>query len=263
MQSPVLERCVLTVAGSDSCGGAGIQADLNTFAAFGVYGASVLTAITARNTLGVQALEAVSDHIVVAQMESVLQDLPVRAVKTGLLPSVAGIAVLGAMLAEHSPQLPLVVDPVVIGRKLTGDTALEAVQNHLFPLATVITPNLEEASELTGRQINNMGDMESVARELLQRGPQAVLLKGGRFGGDTVNDILVTATGTEPFGHQAFAGRFHGTGCTLSAAITAGLAADKTLHEAVQDAIEYVQTCLQNSLAPLKGRMALLGHPSR
>lgn len=263
MQSPVLERSVLTVAGSDSCGGAGIQADLNTFAAFGVYGASVATAITARNTLGVQAIEAVSDHMVVAQMESVLEDIPVCAIKTGLLPSVAGIAILGAMLKAHSPRLPLVVDPVVVGRTLTGDAALEAVQNHLFPLATVITPNLGEARELTRRPIESRADMESAAYQLLERGPEAVLLKGGQFDDDQVSDILVTDNGVQTFRHKAYAGRFHGTGCTLSAAIAAGLALEKTLPEAVQDAIEYVQSCLQNSLAPLKGRLALLGHPQR
>ena len=156
MRTPVIERSVLTIAGSDSCGGSGIQADMNTFASFGVYGASVITAVTARNTIGTQAVEPVSDRMIVAQMESVLEDLPICAIKTGMLPSVPGIAVLGEILEQQSPRMPLVVDPVVIeppGSRLTGDTALEAVQNHLFPLAAVITPNREEAQELTGINI--------------------------------------------------------------------------------------------------------------
>ena len=114
MQTPVIESSVLTIAGSDSCGGAGIQADLNTFAAFGVYGASVITAVTARNTLGVQAIEPVADAMIVAQIESVLDDLPIRAIKTGMLPSVAAIAILGEFLADREDKIPMVVDPVVI-----------------------------------------------------------------------------------------------------------------------------------------------------
>ena len=263
MQSPLIERSVLTIAGSDSCGGAGIQADLNTFAAFGVYGASVITAVTARNTLGVQALEPVSDHLIVAQMEAVLEDLPIRAIKTGMLPSVAGVAVLGEMLAARDPRIPMVVDPQVIEpdeRELSGDAALEAMQNHLFPLATVITPNLEEAGELTGLKIADMQTMEAAAQELLKRGPRAVFLKGGRFDGTEITDILVTRDSIHRYSHAAFDGRFHGTGCALSSAVAAGLALDKTVPEAVQDAVDYVQACLENSLAPVKGRLALLGH---
>ncbi|MEE4218346.1 MAG: bifunctional hydroxymethylpyrimidine kinase/phosphomethylpyrimidine kinase [Xanthomonadales bacterium] len=266
MQTPVIESSVLTIAGSDSCGGAGIQADLNTFAAFGVYGASVITAVTARNTLGVQALEPVSDALIVAQMESVLEDLPIRAIKTGLLPSVAAIAILGEMLEQHQPLLPMVVDPVVIEpdeRKLSGEAALEAIQNHLFPLATLITPNLEEARVLTGMAIRDMDEMAAAAHELLDRGPYAVFLKGGRFGGLDITDILLTRDGMHRYTHPAFEGRFHGTGCALSSAVAAGLAMDKTLPEAVQDAVEYVQACLENSLSPIKGRLGLLGHKAR
>jgi len=266
MQTPIIESSVLTIAGSDSCGGAGIQADLNTFAAFGVYGASVVTAVTARNTLGVQALEPVSDALIVAQMESVLEDLPIRAIKTGVLPSVAAIAILGEMLEQYEPLVPMVVDPVVIEpdeRKLSGEAALEAIQNHLFPLATVITPNLEEARVLTGMAIRDMDEMTAAAHELLDRGPYAVFLKGGRFGGLDITDILLTRDGMYRYTHQAFDGRFHGTGCALSSAVAAGLAMEKTLPEAVQDAVEYVQACLENSLSPIKGRLGLLGHKPR
>jgi hydroxymethylpyrimidine/phosphomethylpyrimidine kinase len=263
MQTPVIERSVLTIAGSDSCGGSGIQADMNTFAAFGVYGASVVTAVTARNTVGIQAVEPVSDRMIVDQMESVMEDLPICAIKTGMLPSVAGIAVLGEILGQLTPRIPMVVDPVVIepkGKELAGDTILEAVRNHLFPLATVITPNREEAEVLTGKSINSMEEMEVAARKLLELGPGAVFLKGGQFGSGDIIDILLTRNELFAFSHPAFKGRFHGTGCALSSAVAAGLAMGRALPEAVEDAVEYVQECLRNSLAPVKGRVGLLGH---
>lgn len=263
MHAPVIERAVLTIAGSDSCGGSGVQADMNTFSAFGVYGASVVTAVSARNTLGTQAVEPVSDRMIVDQMESVLVDLPIRAIKTGMLPSVPGIAVLGEILRQQNPRIPMVVDPVVIepkGKELTGDMALEAVENHLFPLAALITPNREEAEVLTGMSIDSMEDMESAARELLSRGSRAVLLKGGHFGGEEIIDVLLTPEGLVTFPHPTFEGRFHGTGCALSSAVAAGLALDSPLREAVGDAVDYVQACLQNSVAPVKGHLGLLGH---
>jgi len=266
MQTPVMERSVLTIAGSDSCGGSGIQADLNTFAAFGVYGASVITAVTARNTIDTQAVEPVSDRMIVSQMESIMEDLPICAIKTGMLPSVPGIAVLGAILGQLDPRIPMVVDPVVIepkGRELTGDTILEAVQNHLFPLATVITPNREEAQVLTGKTINSMEEMEAAARTLLEFGSGAVFLKGGQFGKGEITDMLLTRDGLFTYSHPAFKGRFHGTGCALSSAVAAGLALDKALPEAVNAAVEYVQSCLRNSRAPVKGRVGLLGHKPR
>lgn len=263
MQAPVIERSVLTIAGSDSCGGSGIQADMNTFAAFGVYGASVITAVTARNTLDTQAVEPVSDRMIVSQMEAVLDDLPISAIKTGMLPSVPGIAILGEMLDQLEPRIPMVVDPVVIepkGKELGGDTILEAVQNHLFPLATLITPNRNEAEVLTGKAINSMEDMETAARSLLEFGSAAVFLKGGQFGDGDITDILVTRDALLSFSHPAFEGRFHGTGCALSSAVAAGLAREKSLPEAVGDAVAYVQGCLRNSRAPIKGRIGLLGH---
>jgi hydroxymethylpyrimidine/phosphomethylpyrimidine kinase len=266
MQAPVIERSVLTIAGSDSCGGSGIQADLNTFAAFGVYGASVITAVTARNTIDTQAVEPVSDRMIVSQMESIMEDLPICAIKIGMLPSIPGIAVLGEILDQLRPRIPMVVDPVVIepkGKELGGDTKLEAVQNHLFPLATVITPNRDEAQVLTGKSIDSMEDMEAAARELLEFGSSAVFLKGGRFGSGDITDILLTRDELFTFSHEAFEGRFHGTGCALSSAVAAGLALEKALPEAVKDAVEYVQDCLRNSRAPVKGRVGLLGHKPR
>lgn len=263
MEKPLIDTCVLTIAGSDSCGGSGAQADLNTFAAFGVYGASVITAVAARNTVEVTAIEPVSDRMIISQLESVLEDLPVGAIKIGALPSVAGIAVLGEQLAGLTPRIPMVVDPVVIepkGKELSGEFILEALQNHLFPFATLITPNLEEARILTGKKITSVPEMESAARELLEYGPEAVLLKGGTFDGTGITDILVTRTHTEHYTHRVFKGRFHGTGCALSSAVAVQLARDVALSEAVPIAIDYVQQCLASSRAPVKGHAGLLGY---
>jgi len=266
MQKPVIERAVLSIAGSDSCGGSGIQADMNTFAAFGVYGASVITAVTARNTLEVRAVEPVSDRLILDQVESVMEDLPISAIKIGALPSVAGISVLGELLSSLNPRIPVVVDPVVIeprGKELGGEVILEALQNHLFPLATLITPNREEAEILTGKKILCMADMESAARELLAYGSVGVFLKGGSFGSREMIDLLLTGEGTTTYTHRSFEGLFHGTGCALSSAVAAGLARGRALDEAVREAVDYVQQCLGHSRAPMKGRAGLLGfHPN-
>jgi hydroxymethylpyrimidine/phosphomethylpyrimidine kinase len=264
MQSPLIDKSVLTITASDSCGGTGIQADLNTFAAFGVHGATVVTAVAAQNTMGIQAVEPVSDRQIIAQLESVLEDLPIRGIKTGLLPSVACIGILGEILATQDPAIPLVVDPVAIsvtGTKLTGDTAFEALRNHLFPLAALITPNLEEASVLCGIPIKTLDAAEKAAAALLEFGPMAVLLKGRHLGKNEITDILMTADGMTRFKHPARQGRFHGTGSTLSAAIAANLALKYSVEESVRQAVDYVQSCLTNSLAPLSGHVGLLGHP--
>jgi hydroxymethylpyrimidine/phosphomethylpyrimidine kinase len=263
MKTPLIERAVLTISGSDSCGGSGIQADLNTFAAFGVYGAAVVTAVAARNTIEIQAVELVSDRMIVSQVESVLEDLPICAIKIGALPSVPGISVLGELLAALKPRIPLVVDPMVIepkGKELGGEITLEAVLNHLFPLAALITPNCEEAQVLTGRKINSTSDMEAAASELLEYGSDAVLLKGGKFETGNITDFLLTREGSFTYTHPSFKGRFHGTGCALSSAVTAELAKGALLSEAVSSAVDYVQECLGNSRAPAQGRAGLLGY---
>jgi hydroxymethylpyrimidine/phosphomethylpyrimidine kinase len=266
MEKPLIDRSVLTIAGSDSCGGSGIQADLNTFAAFGVYGASVITAVAARNTVEVKAVEPVSHGMIVSQVESVMDDLPIAAIKIGALPSVAGITVLGEHLAGLRPRVPMVVDPVVIepkGKELSGEFILEALQNHLFPLATLITPNLAEARILTGMKIETVQEMESAARQLLRFGSEAVLLKGGTFNGSEITDLLVTGEKTERYTHRTFPGLFHGTGCALSSAVAAQLAMDVSLPRAVDIAIAYVQECLASSRAPVKGHAGLLGYCPR
>ncbi len=253
----------LTIAGSDSCGGAGIQADIKTFSAFGVYGASVVSAVTAQNTLGVSAVEQISDATLVAQLQAVLEDFPVRAVKTGMLPGSSGIELIADLLRPQKNALDLVVDPVLTatsGRQLSSSPALAALRQHLFPLARLVTPNMAEACVLTGITITTLDDLEAAGRVLLGYGCTAILMKGGHLASSgTLTDLLMTVGNTTSFSHPALPGQYHGTGCTLSAAITAGLASGKALEEAVSAGIAYVQKCLKHSHQPLKGSIRLLG----
>jgi hydroxymethylpyrimidine/phosphomethylpyrimidine kinase len=248
---PVSSRTpiALTVAGSDSSGGAGIQADLKTFSAFGVYGASVITALTAQNTRGVQAVEAVSAGFVAAQLDSVFCDLAVDAIKTGMLAD-AEIVEAVARVLHAEPQLPLVVDPVMVatsGDVLLKPEAIGAVRSALIPLATLITPNLAEAALLldTGKA-ESEAEMRDQACALLGLGCRAVLLKGGHGTGDQVLDVLADATGVKTFASPRVATpHTHGTGCTLSAAIVALLAQGAALADAVRRAKAYVWHGLQ------------------
>jgi hydroxymethylpyrimidine/phosphomethylpyrimidine kinase len=261
------QYCALTIAGSDSCGGAGIQADIRTFTAFGVYGASVISAVTAQNTLGVSAVELMPDALLRAQLQAVLEDLPVRAVKTGMLPGISAIELIASLLERQKHSLDLVVDPVLTatsGPQLSSTAALSALKQHLFPLARLVTPNLAEACALTGIRITTLDEMEAAGLMLLDSGCTAVLMKGGHLSSGTqLTDLLITASGVVSFSHPARPGQYHGTGCTLSAAIAAGLASGQGLENAVSAGIAYVQECLQLSQQPLKGSIRLLGfkHP--
>ena len=187
----------LTIAGSDSGGGAGIQADLKTFSALGVYGASVITAVTAQNTRAVTAVEAVSPALIRAQIEAVFADLPPQAVKTGMLGDSQTICTVADSLAAVA--LPyLVIDPVMVaksGDKLLADAAIATLRERLIPLATLITPNLPEAGELLGRPVTTRDDMPQAAADLLALGCHAVLLKGGHLAGDASDDLLLTTGG--------------------------------------------------------------------
>lgn len=235
----------LTIAGSDSSGGAGIQADLKTFSAFGVYGASVITALTAQNTLGVQGIETVSAAFVAEQLRSVLTDLDVGAIKTGMLANAEIVEVVASALRSVS-QCPLVVDPVMVatsGDVLLAPEAVNAIKRHLLPLATLVTPNLPEAAILlASRQACNEQEMAAQGKALLgAAGCHAVLIKGGHDGGDEATDILVSAAGVERFVRPRIATpNSHGTGCTLSAAIAALLSQGAALPEAVDRAKTYV-----------------------
>jgi hydroxymethylpyrimidine/phosphomethylpyrimidine kinase len=239
----------LTIAGSDSSGGAGIQADLKTFSVFGVYGASVITALTAQNTRGVQAVEAVPAGFVAAQLDSVLSDLGVDAVKTGMLAD-AGIVETVARVLRGGADRPLVVDPVMVatsGDVLLKPEAIGAVRSALIPLATLITPNLAEAAVLldTGKA-ESEAEMRDQARALLALGCRAALVKGGHATGDQAVDALADASGVETFASPRVATpHTHGTGCTLSAAVAALLAQGVTLPDAVRRAKAFVWHGLQ------------------
>lgn len=241
--------CALTIAGSDSGGGAGIQGDLKTFAALGVYGASVITAVTAQNTIGVRGVDGVSPAMVAAQLDAVLEDLPIRAVKIGMLFSPDIVMVVAERLRAY-PSVPVVLDPVLAatsGPALLDDEAWRVMVGTLFPLATLVTPNLPEAARL--RQGATGDDPIEIATALLALGSTAVLLKGGHAGGDILEDVLVSRD-AEPrvFRHPRIATpHTHGTGCSLSAAIAAGLAHDLPLPRAVASAVDWLQGAIAHA----------------
>lgn len=256
-----LDTAALTIAGSDSCGGAGIQADLRAFKAMSVHGASVITALTAQNTLGVEGVQPIGADMIAAQFNAVLDDLPIRAIKTGMLPDLAAIARVSEIFKRRCRGLSLVVDPVLVatsGSALTLEDTVKALCEDLFPLATLVTPNVREAEALTGLEVRNDQDSIRAAQQLLAYGCSAVLLKGGHASGDSLTDLLVTGDRVTAFEHPRQDVVAHGTGCALSAAIAALLARGEGLQEAVRSGIDYVQDAIGNSRMPLKGPLSLL-----
>jgi hydroxymethylpyrimidine/phosphomethylpyrimidine kinase len=240
-------KIALTIAGSDSGGGAGIQADLKTFQQFGVFGTSVIVALTAQNTREVRAVEAVSEAMVGEQLTALAEDLPPDALKTGMLAD-AGLVRLVAKAVRENGWGPLVVDPVMVStsghRLLTGD-AEEVIRESLLPLAALVTPNLDEAALLTGRAVHDVPSMERAAEMLLRFGAGAALVKGGHLGGDEVTDVLLTSAGLRHFRRPRLdTTSTHGTGCTLSAAITAGLALGRPLERAVEQGLDFVHRAI-------------------
>ena len=241
----------LTIAGSDSGGGAGTQADLKTFSALGVYGASVVTALTAQNTRGVQAIHDVPPAFVRAQIDSVMTDLKVGAVKIGMLSRAGVIRAVADGLERWSP-MPCVLDPVMVatsGDRLLVPSAIASLMRHLVPRATVVTPNLHEAALMTGQPLaRGEDDMRRQAEALLAAGARAVLIKGGHGDGDESVDLLVTPRSTMRFAAPRVHTRnVHGTGCTLSSAIAAGLARGLALPEATDHAKRYVSAAIANA----------------
>ncbi len=240
----------LTVAGSDSGGGAGIQADLKTFAALGCYGMSVITALTAQNTIGVSAIYAVPPEFVARQLDDVLEDIGADAVKIGMLHAPEVIRTVAERLRFYRAS-NIVLDPVMVaksGDRLLQEEAIEALSTDLLPLATVITPNLPEAAVLFGRPIEGPEAMEAAARALARQGPAAVLLKGGHLAGERSPDLLYVRDGdtvTRFDASRVKTKNTHGTGCTLSSAIAAGLAHGLGLAEAVGRAKEYITGALR------------------
>jgi hydroxymethylpyrimidine/phosphomethylpyrimidine kinase len=254
-------RCVLTIAGSDSGGGAGLQADIKTFLCHNVHGTVAVTCVTAQNTLGVGAIERISPSLITAQIVAVLDDLAPEAAKTGFLGGLAAIEAIDA-LAHRLPQL--VVDPVCVdkhGRRIVDDMTVAAIRRVLLPRAALITPNVAEASVLTGLPVESPAEMEAAADALLGAGANAILLKGGRLHIDHCPDLLVLADGSREWLNVARINTTAvlGTGDTLAASIAARLAWGVPLPEAVRLAKAYVTACLGKALEIGQGQ-GPIGH---
>ncbi len=245
----------LTIAGSDSGGGAGIQADLKTFSAFRVFGMSVVTAITAQNSLGVQGVENLPPAFVARQLRSVLTDFGADAAKCGMLSTAAIIETVAATLGEH-PVERLVVDPVMVAK--SGDPLLEpdarqALIHRILPLALVVTPNLPEAEVLAGLPVSERRDMEEAARRIHALGPRYVLVKGGHLKGDALDLLWNGREFTAFSAPRVDSPNTHGTGCTFSAAITAGLSRGHALPHAIRDAKAYVTKAIREGFQAGRG----------
>jgi hydroxymethylpyrimidine/phosphomethylpyrimidine kinase len=239
----------LSIAGSDPSGGAGIQADLKTFHQFGVYGEAVITLITVQNTRGVERMECLAPDLVADQIRAVIGDIPPAAAKTGALGDRGIIQAVAGLAAGFA--FPLVVDPVISskhGAPLLGTDAIDALKTMLLPYTFLLTPNLEEAALLTGGEVRDIAGMRKAAEKLAALGPRAVLVKGGHLGNGDATDILFYQGEFREFTSPRIATRnTHGTGCTLSAAITAGLASGRDLPEAVERAKRYVTAAIRSN----------------
>lgn len=253
---------VLSIAGSDSGGGAGIQADLKTFAAFGVHGLTAIAALTAQNTCGVTAVHVPPVAFLREQIDALFADFRIGAVKLGMLANAEVIGAVADALEAHGPTR-VVLDPVMVstsGARLLDADALDALRERLFPLATVLTPNLHEAQLLLGHTIPDADAMEAAALQLHARSGAAVLMKGGHLPGDDVIDVLFDGERHLRFSHPRLNVDGHGTGCTLSAAIAAKLAQGWELEAACRDAGDYVHGALRHATHPGQGDIAVLGH---
>ena len=255
MTSLIQTPIALTIAGSDSGGGAGIQADLKTFSAHGVFGMSVITAVTAQNTQGVFAVQEITPEIIAAQLDAIFDDIEVAAVKIGMVSNAETIEVIADKLRHYGAN-NIVVDPVMVsksGYHLLRPEAEQALSQFLLPLADLVTPNIPEAEVLTGRKIEGLLDMEQAAKVLLAQGPKQVLVKGGHLV-DDATDILYDGTEFVRLAAQRIATKnTHGTGCTLSSAIAANLALGFSASEAVRKAKDYVTVAIEHSLNIGKG----------
>jgi hydroxymethylpyrimidine/phosphomethylpyrimidine kinase len=250
-------RIALTIAGSDSGGGAGIQADLKTFHQFGVFGTSVITAVTAQNTLGVQAWQALPATLVTQQIDALATDLPPDALKSGMLGAGEVVEAVAAGIARYRFS-HYVLDPVMVatsGDRLLEPAAETVIARRLVPLAALVTPNLDEAGILVQQEVRTPDQMERAGRALLRMGARAALVKGGHLAGDEIVDVLVSDGGgaVRRFPRPRIdTTSTHGTGCTLSAGITAGLALGRPLEQAVTDALDFVHRAI--AAAPGLGR---------
>ncbi len=241
---------LLTIAGSDSCGGAGIQADIKTFCAHGCYGMSIITAVTAQNTQGVAASLDIPPEMITAQADAVFSDIRVDAVKTGMLSCVDTIKCVSDIIKKYSPKF-YVLDPVMISKSgfaLLRDDAVESVISLLLPLCCIVTPNIPEAERISGMKIKSETDAREAAKRIYSFGPKSVLIKGGHLDGDPT-DLLYDGSSFTVFpGRRIDTKNTHGTGCTLSAAVACSLAAGTDITEAVRRAKAYVSTGIEHSL---------------
>ncbi len=238
----------LTIAGSDPSGGAGIQADLKTFHQYGVYGASVVTLLTVQNTVEVRSVETLPAKLVIDQLRAVLEDMPPSAAKTGALGSAENVIALAQAAAGFT--FPLVVDPVMIskhGTRLCDDEAVTAVRERLIPKAFLVTPNLLEAGLLTGMRVTDLDSMEEAAKRIVSLGAEAALVKGGHLAGDAVDVLFHAGEFRQYRARRSETRHTHGTGCTFSAAITAGLAKGHALPEAVASAKRFITRAIETS----------------
>src|SRR6266853_851011 len=240
-------RIALTIAGSDSGGAAGIQADLKTFHQFGVYGTTAITAVTAQNTLGVSAWQALPAELVAKQIDALAEDLRPAAIKTGMLGSRDIVDTVAERIARHR-FTTYVLDPVMVatsGDRLLDRDAEQRIARRLAPLALLVTPNLNEAEILVGGEVRTPDQMERAGRALVALGARAALVKGGHLTGPTLVDVLVHDDSARRFTHERIdTTSTHGTGCTLSAAVTAGLALGRPLEQAVTDALDFVHRAI-------------------
>lgn len=242
-------RKALTIAGSDSGAGAGIQADLKTFAAHGVYGTSAITAITAQNTLGVTAVLAVNPQLVGAQIDAIIADIGAHAVKTGMLANTAIIDMVAKKLHEHR-LMNIVVDPVMVatsGDLLIEKSAVAALRSKLIPLASVVTPNIPEAEVLTGMKLRSAEEIKEAAKRIVKMGAKTVLIKGGHLKGSAMDLFYDGKKFTALNAPRIVTKNTHGTGCTLSAAIAANLAKGQNIVAAVTNAKRYITDALRHS----------------
>ncbi|WP_317855472.1 bifunctional hydroxymethylpyrimidine kinase/phosphomethylpyrimidine kinase [Chakrabartyella piscis] len=246
---------VLTIAGSDSCGGAGIQADLKTFSAHGTYGMSVITAVTVQNTQGVFGCQDITPDIIKGQIDAIFTDIEVSGVKIGMVSQIETIHAIADKLMEHKVE-KIVVDPVMISKSgfdLMQPDAKDALIKRLIPLAYLVTPNLPEAEVITGMKIDDLASMEAAAYAIHKMGAKNVLIKGGHLE-DDATDLLFDGEKITTFKMERIPTKnTHGTGCTLSSAIAANLAKGKSVEEAVQIGKDYITTAIQHSLDIGKG----------
>ncbi|MBN1194565.1 MAG: bifunctional hydroxymethylpyrimidine kinase/phosphomethylpyrimidine kinase [Methanomicrobiaceae archaeon] len=253
-----------TIAGSDSGGGAGIQADLKTFAAMGVWGCSVITAVTAQNTREVRGSWVLPPEAVTCQIEAVVSDFPIRAFKTGML---AHEGIIRAVAGALPPEGALVIDPVMIatsGARLLAEDAVDALVACLLPRAALVTPNIPEAQVLAGMDaIGSVDEMITAGRRICARGASAVLVTGGHLTGEESVDVLVEGGRVTRFSGERYPGQVHGTGCCLSAAITASLARDRTIAEACGDARSFVAGAIREAVVSSGGRRIVHPRPAR